>query len=1009
MVPDCNIAALAPEWQERLRHCKYVGEIYLHADLLNRLAEQFNWYTALQNSLYASALLVLAVNCAYHYYDEEGFWTHFCRLLRIENSPANHEMLGRVIERQLELLGLRRVTRTGPFRYVGSILEQCGVSRRYISSLAGIVRQIKGFRSWNVVLTMDYLEFQRRIALMNCSQYLKGFLNDVAGWKFTMQVCQLLAFYQKGYLTLADLKELPGYQPDFWDEFLIRFEDPYHERGRKGPVAAALRPRLVFMPEERCLAIRFPAPTYADGVRSPAVADFWRFPLTPLTRAEAWSDYYTGSIVEREGRFEEWIIPGWLPDGLPALFDTRCGFVPRGRKVDPGEYWLLIPEGYNPPCRVICELGRVFVPGNVGYRAYRVLIEPGTTVAGYELEGDDLDVSLEWVEPERFRLWCADAWADVFSGSLPALAISDPGQLDQRRVVLFYFSNSGFVRIRSEEELGEIVKDIKGSAPASGRFSLYAIGRTGRPGIDPALAEKEFLFLPRVDIRFERRLYSFNETSSVEIDEEFPGRLKLEGCYHVDPRGRKWVVPETLQQVRGTIECPGLAVNISIPVFRARLYSTDGKAVRYLVLSDLEEEVDFSLTGYPGSEGGVALWQRPASQISVTFDTRGLSRISSRQLLRLARESGHSINEVVVVTGGHTVSTGAVIIDLGSVSASVCAGDSCSISVCTTRDLYKVLDLCTKLCRGTTNGRCYDLSRVPQYHPLLDEWVFSLFACASVFDDVHVLVSGNRVNWIDRIQDQKLRQLLGFLVSFQSGHWSGERPADGEEVVPPVQRWRENVRSILDISGSGIPGLSRWSDEVVRHQTRFRSQIACIRNGHVLTRAWVYYHCGHAESALALLNNLGEVPPLLEELRDVLHVLLLLRLARLRAATEFIQAKGPGVNLEQVFSLLERVVKTLNSENPGTMRELHTNILKYLPLREEDKVLLETAAGLGRTPTVKGSDCPVVQDWLLLLLLLHSCSDPGEKAELGEQLLRLRDQIPASPDKKDILEQLARR
>ncbi|MGB9825609.1 MAG: hypothetical protein ACPLRU_02950, partial [Desulfofundulus sp.] len=589
-----NVLALAAEWEKVLGNSRYAAEICLDEDTMVWLARELGQY--LDSNMYIPpdddrryeiALVVLAVNCAYHYYDDEGFWPHFCRLLGIENTYANRERIGKIIERQLQLLGLKQLERKGPFRYVGAILEQCGISKRYVVPFAGVIKELKGGNPWNAVLTMGQEEFWRRVDMFNCSRYLKDFLKDTAGWRFTIQVCHLLMLYEIGVMPLEDLKGLPGYQLGFWEELIAHFGKRSHCGDRSRFV---LKPRLVFVPEEMTLAMYFPERKYADGIRIPDLEGFWQFPLTLLKKPEAWSDYYAGLIAGPGGESVEWITPGWVPDGLPALFDSRYGFISRGRKVKPGNYYLLVPQDYEPDCQIISELGWVRVPGNINYRAYQVLIASGTTVAGYATWSDkSTDISLSWVEPERFRLWCADCWLDVFSGILPDVNVSDFRPIEEQRAIMFYRAGSTVKRIRNRLDLEEALKGTNSRVPVVGQFSVHAFGRTADPKAGFVLDELEFCLLPPVDIRFTQRLYAFNEEAFIEIGNTFPGSLKLNEC-RSDQESKKWVVPVTTRRVTGTIEYQGLEVSVSIPVYRARMYYQDRKPVRYLLVCDLQKE-----------------------------------------------------------------------------------------------------------------------------------------------------------------------------------------------------------------------------------------------------------------------------------------------------------------------------------------------------------------------------------------------------------------------------------
>ena len=135
MRPDLEQKAL--EWQELLKSCEFIGEISLSQKELNSLSPFFWKYHAdlSKEELYA-ILPVIAVNCAYYYYDDQGFWTHFCEILDVPSVGNFQQYLGDKIEQSLLKQGFIKKNREGAFRYVGLILEQCGITRRYIEKFA---------------------------------------------------------------------------------------------------------------------------------------------------------------------------------------------------------------------------------------------------------------------------------------------------------------------------------------------------------------------------------------------------------------------------------------------------------------------------------------------------------------------------------------------------------------------------------------------------------------------------------------------------------------------------------------------------------------------------------------------------------------------------------------------------------------------------------------------------------------------------------------------------------
>jgi hypothetical protein len=450
-------------------------------------------------------------------------------------------------------------------------------------------------------------------------------------------------------------------------------------------------------------------------------------------------------------------------------------------------------------------------------------------------------------------------------------------------------------------------------------------------------------------------------------------------------------------------------VDLNIPVYRARLYFADGKPVRYLLLTDLEQETAFLLTGCPDFSARLGLWQQPARQIPVKFGSNGLVRISSGKLLELARDSSYSISEVVLSAGEYTVSTGAVIIDLASVAAGVCTGTGYRACVCTAGDLTRILDMCTEICRGVAAGRRYNLNRIPRFNPSLDEWIFSLFACTGVFDEVDILVSGKKVDWTGQVKNEQLRRHLEFIIKARTGRWTGlPAPAAEKELLLSVERWQKALNQALMPyrSEEEVPGLSEWADEVRRHHVWYRSGIARLTGGQLLSTAWVHYHRNLFENAVSHLNNIKGGPPLITGLRDFLHVLLLLRLARIESARKLIESREPGGILEVAFLLLQYALSIFYGEKPRETPEARPGLLTQLPLRAEDETFLELVARALNNPAEVEANPPDTRDWLLLWFLVNLCSNQQKKAELARKLLQHGDQIPASPEKIKILDRL---
>ena len=80
-----NINKLESEWASKIDHYEYVGELALTYDEYEHYSLIFcDKCINLENDShfvywfpYKTVLVVLAVNCAYFEYDDDGFWVHF--------------------------------------------------------------------------------------------------------------------------------------------------------------------------------------------------------------------------------------------------------------------------------------------------------------------------------------------------------------------------------------------------------------------------------------------------------------------------------------------------------------------------------------------------------------------------------------------------------------------------------------------------------------------------------------------------------------------------------------------------------------------------------------------------------------------------------------------------------------------------------------------------------------------------------------------------------------------
>ncbi|WP_157917328.1 hypothetical protein [Pseudodesulfovibrio profundus] len=159
---------------------------------------------------------MLAVNCAYYTYDDEGFWKHFCNKLNCNSSMQSD--LGEAIEAYMEKIDTNFQPRVGTNRYVGRIMEQCGISRYFLKDFVWFIKHLKQRAKWDATAELQFDDYELCVP-EDLPLWLGKFLRDKGGWTFTTSVAKNMSQLNRGLLTHEQLASLPSYRPSFWSDF----------------------------------------------------------------------------------------------------------------------------------------------------------------------------------------------------------------------------------------------------------------------------------------------------------------------------------------------------------------------------------------------------------------------------------------------------------------------------------------------------------------------------------------------------------------------------------------------------------------------------------------------------------------------------------------------------------------------------------------------------------------------------------------------------------------------
>jgi len=993
-----NIEEYVTLWAEALMRCHYAGEVFLSQDQLKKIAKQ-KGLRYLDFERQNIAFTVIAVNCAYHYYDDQGFWIHFTDLLGCENNQGNRDSLGRRIEYTLRAFNLLKYQRVGPFRYVGSILEQCGVSRKYILTLGHMIKELKDHIGWEGLLVLTKSQFRYRVENFNCSKYLKNYLLDNAGWGFIERICQVTVLYEDGLMTIGDLKDLPGYQPDFWEIYLECFRNIKEKRNQQ----YIAKPRLIFLKEERCFGLLVSAPEILTGMKYPNNQQGWHYPLTKLNSIDLMVEVYEGFLETAEGIYK-WKIPGWIPKGKSFLVNMNGMLLEHNTEVIPGQYYLLTPQKCDPQIQIIEELGSL-APIEWGYLVYLVDIKSTDKLPGYMVLEDDVDeIDIYWIEPERYMFTLPNPYLPlIFIESIPEIGVSNFSLIEDNRVALFCDIGNGPIRIRSREDVRELREISQTRAPIKGCLWLKVIGRNYRGNLH--LGRLDFYLLPKDAIRYDNHLYSYDENIIINTKVYSALQISISGLPSTDQNKGEHIIPPNLDQIDIDIRTKAFFVRFHIPFFKARLFGHGLKPVRYMELNEVINSPEYLLNGYPKAEGKVYFSNYPDSFIPVKFDYNGHAKLAPEEIISLISKDNPAVSEVIIESEGYKCKTGAVIIDVDKIKDTVNEIKGIGQMASSVDNLGKMINLCKAIYTNPLAN--ITITNLGKFTEGLDEWIYSILACAVVFDKTNVAIGESRFKWNEYIRDTDLSAILSNVENNNNG------PEDWAYInmdhIPKVDRWITSVNSFtfLQTVGGRHKALKEWSEEINNNNSRFSSRLADLNGGSILSKAWKYYLIGKPGNSIKCINNIQNERGIIGELALILRAILYLRSAHFTATNKIIPEDIDEYNLNPILYLIKNITLIITKENKiSGISSNDLNVVELLPLRHEDQNLFLQMLKLDSDPMKVSDSILESDDWLLVLVGTNIFGTEEKRLQLVSKAWEMRNSIPASPDKDKIIRNL---
>lgn len=839
-----NLAEMEAAWSLALSsgHHRFLGELALDRGLFESLCEELGARVVNRGEFVAKdslALTVLAVNCAYFDYDEDGFWTHFFKRLKVAQAAPLQDYIGGRFESTLDSYKIPRRRRTGTFRYVGCLLEQCGVTRKSLKHFAKFLGGLFDKHGVEGLQVLSLSKFQEHVPGYGLPAYLSTFLCDPSGWQFSRDVARNISQYNRGILSLEELKKIAGYHPSFWEE-LLNYRPPTPPSPLGGPSIPL--PRLVLDRTYRQLVVLFEREFIQKGryrmngevVREPALGVGTKLPFR--------GDYEVEISLGAE-KVTTATIDGWDPgngETPRAMFSLDGSFLQR---VKTGRYIALVPFGCSktPPHVVESSLETFNFRDFGHYQALHVNIQSDEDLAWANCnqvgaETEEADLGLISFDDDGTRLDGACDYFDVFIGALPPVKISSPSRFTSGELVLLVDFGAGTKKIPIGEN--QVVVDLNPllTPPAKGTLWVEQVHRASRRA---PWKRHSFSLLPKgTAIRWPTYVYSNAERPGILVDLPL-GNITFEQAAW-SQHENAWRVNEATTLVEGTLELPGFSVHLAKQVRRGSLLALGERGDNLLLADELGTGVSLRATGLPRYPVVVTAHASNHGEFSLgelgIFNGAGIYDFKSTSI----RDAYKQVDECAVEVGlrfdNKLVLTGTWIVDA---SKFIDALDRC-LQFETTEHAptgFLEKDLVALISGILKKGVAVDSMHLSELPTFLHGWVAGCMLCAAVLDGVEA----------DPVTLQEMRSLAGRVAAALDWYKAalqgnaGRGKPDWEPLLP---RWKEKFDYYVALVDEEDV-FFEWAEDV-KTGPEYTSRISKLPNGRDLCDAWWRYWAHHS-------------------------------------------------------------------------------------------------------------------------------------------------------------------
>lgn len=1015
------------EIEDIKKHRGYLGELILSEDELQELFKVLS-KADLEDSYIIACLAVAAINCAFYYYDEEGFWKHFDKLLG-NIFEQNHDYYGNKILSYLKknYFVSAQENEFGSYKYVRPILLQSGISKKHVYRFSEFINRVIDRFGASAAITISFAEFKEVVSTIpEGNAWLRKFLASTSGWEYTKDVLRhLVAGYSKEELYIAK-----GFHQELWDLLIDGREILPSDRA----YSKYKKPFFMFDLLKWQFGIFFDP----KGVQNRVFTMNDRtitMQFVPVGIDTSLGNIYTGEM-HVQGFSSSWRVEAWNPqEEKCALFHAisphKC--VRDKSAVLPGKYYLVVTEDEpvneeDLKCMEAVDEGEIeifTINGEIYLKVYSICLKPDTSIDNLGLKTlSRQDFKIEWVEGGQRLEGVIDDIVVWIEDMLPLKIEFSPNLVD--RVAFYQDTGSGRRKIVSRLlSNGTLSIDIPFGI--KGRIWAEPFGRSQIHDEMWETTEKIFCRLPKCDLRWPKGLFAYDEKPEIIFISDEP----IDICWTYPDKitemssveGRRWQLPEGCERVEGFLRYKELEIGLAQPIYRCRMEPVilwqDDLAERFNITLHLLPETNFSLS-ISGRDQGIPIIEKKTyrnGKVTLTSDD-----------IKDALKNYHSVyGHFVVDYDAQRKNTGSIFINTDQL-----------IEYCKTVDenmtaewlidlpepIHKTFNLLSCICIGKKIPVLGETEWLDSLPVKFRDFIMWNIVASEIFDDSifndeykkHLNKDLNSfIEWAKKVKKLCSNSEECNLSLYAEYFEEGQRYT-GLLSELSVDRWEAMHRSWLsklEIRSKVDKMLLEWKEELSEGTfLHWDCEISRMTGGREVTIAWYDYYLKQRPDNVCRYLNSPEVQLRIEKGNDLIKALMrIVRIFSLLRTGMFLNVSVPHSPDEPwhgALVLLENLY-TLYGGNP-ICKEVSANpkLLFLCPLSDHDKELLSIIANVSSEALNKTEWAALARNDWLSAWVLYNLAKKNRLAIEQQLLVILKDSTIPPSDIKPVIEETLR-